>query len=60
MIYYAKQIDDTGALVALHTMDRPFVQTEAFVPVSQAEYEALLAELIDQPEEPTDEIPITL
>ena len=42
--------------VALHTMDRPFVQTEAFVPVSQDEYEALLAELIEQPEEPTDEI----
>lgn len=38
-------------------MDRPFVQTEAFVPVSQAEYEALLAELIEQLEEPTDEIP---
>ena len=57
MTYYAKQIDETGALVALHTMDRPFMQTEAFVPVSQAEYEALLAELIDQPEEPTDEIP---
>ena len=56
MIYYAKQIDETGALVALHTMDRPFVQTEAFVPVSQDEYEALLAELIEQPEEPTDEI----
>ena len=43
--------------VALHTMDRPFVQTAAFVPVSQAEYEALLAELEGQPEEPTDEIP---
>lgn len=42
--------------VALHTMDRPFVQTEAFVPVSQDEYEALLAELIEQPEDPTDEI----
>ena len=56
MIYYAKQIDETGALVALHTMDRPFVQTEAFVPITQAEYEALLAELIEQPEEPTDEI----
>lgn len=55
-MYYAKQIDKTGALVALHTMDRPFVQAEAFVPVSQAEYEALLAELIEQPEEPTDEI----
>lgn len=56
MIYYAKQIDETGALVALHTMDRPFVQTDAFVQVSQDEYEALLAELIEQPEEPTDEI----
>ena len=32
------------------------MQTEAFVPVSQDEYEALLAELIEQPEEPTDEI----
>ena len=38
MIYYAKQIDETGALVALHTMDRPFVQTAEFVPVSQDEY----------------------
>lgn len=57
MIYYAKQIDKTGALVALHTMDRPFVQTAAFVPITQAEYEALLAELIEQPEGPTDEIP---
>lgn len=56
MTYYAKQIDDTGALVALHTMDRPFVQTAEFVPITQAEYEALLAELIEQPEEPTDEI----
>ena len=57
MTYYAKQIDETGALVALHTMDRPFVQTAEFVPVSQAEYEAMLAELEGQPEEPTDEIP---
>lgn len=56
MTYYAKQIDETGALVALHTMDSPFVQTAEFVPISQAEYEALLAELIEQPEEPTDEI----
>ena len=56
MIYYAKQIDKTGALVALHTMDRPFMQTAEFVPITQAEYEALLAELIYQPEEPTDEI----
>lgn len=57
MIYYAKQIDETGALVALNTMDRPFVQTAEFVPITQDEYEALLAELIEQPEEPTDEIP---
>lgn len=56
MTYYAKQIDETGALVALHTMDRPFVQTYEFVPVSHAEYEALLAELEGKPEEPTDEI----
>lgn len=56
MTYYAKQIDETGALIALHTMDRPFVQTAEFVPITQDEYEALLAELIDQPEEPTDEI----
>ena len=56
MTYYAKQIDKTGAFVALHTMDRPFLQTAEFVPISQAEYEALLAELIEQPEEPTDEI----
>ena len=32
------------------------MQTAEFVPVSQAEYEVLLAELIEQPEEPTDEI----
>lgn len=57
MTYYAKQIDGNGTLIALHTMDRPFVQTAEFVPITQAEYEALLAELIDQPEEPTDEIP---
>lgn len=37
MTYYAKQIDETGNIIALHTMDRPFVQTEAFVPISQAE-----------------------
>lgn len=56
MIYYAKQIDETGNIIALHTMDRPFVQTAEFVPITQAEYEAMLAELIEQPEEPTDEI----
>ena len=56
MIYYAKQIDETGNIIALHTMDRPFVQTAEFVPITQAEYEALLAKLIEQPEEPTDEI----
>ena len=56
MTYYAKQIDENGNIIALHTMDRPFVQTAEFVPVSQAEYEVLLAELIEQPEEPTDEI----
>lgn len=56
MTYYAKQIDETGNIIALHTMDRPFVQTAEFVPITQDEYEAMLAELIDQPEEPTDEI----
>lgn len=56
MIYYAKQIDGTGNIIALHTMDRPFVHTAEFVPVSQAEYDALLAELEGHPEEPTDEI----
>lgn len=38
MIYYAKQIDETGAILALHTMDRPFV------PVTESKYTALLAD----------------
>lgn len=55
MIYYAKQIDETGNIIALHTMDRPFVQTAEFVPITEAEYLELLTQ-IEQPEEPTDEI----
>ena len=56
MTYYAKQIDETGAIVALHTMDRPFPQTAEFTPITEAEYQELLTQM-EQPEEPTDEIP---
>lgn len=54
MIYYAKQIDETGNIIALHTMNRPFVQTDEFVPVSQAEYEALLADWESAQPEPEE------
>ena len=43
MTYYAKQMEN-GAVVALHTMDRPFTGNAAFVPITEAEYTALLAD----------------
>lgn len=57
MTYYAKQMEN-GGVVALHTMDRPFGGNAAFVPITEAEYAALLVEWkASQPEpEPTDEI----
>ena len=57
MTYYAKQMEN-GAVVALHTMDRAFTGNAAFVPITEAEYTALLADWeASQPEpEPTDEI----
>ena len=54
MIYYAKEIDESGVLIALHTMDRPFPEdAEGFVPITEEEYKALLEEMAS---EPTDEI----
>ena len=49
---------ENGGVVALHTMDRPFEGNNAFVPITEAEYAALLVEWeAAQPEpEPTDEI----
>ena len=55
MTYYAKQIDETGNIIALHTMDRPFPQTAEFTPLTEAEYQELLAQM-EQTGEPTDEI----
>jgi len=52
-MYYAKQIDTNGNIVALHTMDRPFAQTAEFIPITEAEYLELMAAF--EPEE-TDEI----
>ena len=56
MIFYAKQIDENGNIIALHTMDRPFHKTAEFTPITEAEYLELLTQM-EQPEEPTDEIP---
>ena len=53
-MYYAKQIDENGNIVALHTMNRPFAQTAAFVPIDETEYLQLLAEMEQQEE--TDQI----
>ncbi len=53
-MYYAKELNASGELVALHTMDRPFPEdAEGFVPITEEEYEALLEEMMP---EPTDEI----
>ena len=54
-MYYAKQIDADGNIVALHTMDRPFPESDAFVPITEEEYLALMAEIEPEPE-PTDQI----
>lgn len=42
MTYYAKQMEN-GEIVALHTMDRPFTETDVFVPITEEAYTALLA-----------------
>ena len=53
-MYYAKQLDSDGNIIALHTMDRPFPEdAEGFVPITEEEYETLLEEMTP---EPTDEI----
>lgn len=56
-MYYAKQIDENGNVIALHSMDRPFPVVDDFIPITEAEYMELLAEMEEQnkPEE-TDEI----
>ncbi len=57
-MYFAKQIDENGELIALHSMDRPFAESTDFVPVTAEEYMMLLAEMeanMPQPE-PTDQI----
>lgn len=43
-MYYAKQIDGNGETVALHTMSVPFEESGIFLPISEEEYLALLAE----------------
>lgn len=57
-MYFAKQIDENGEIIALHTMDRPFVESNGFVPITEEEYLALMAEIPEpEPEpEPTDQI----
>ena len=52
-MYYAKQIDESGEIIALHTMDRPFPESAKFIPITEAEYLELLAGMES---EPTDEI----
>lgn len=47
-MYYAKQINENGEIVALHTMDRPFIQTVEFIPITEAEYESLLSEFTEK------------
>lgn len=53
-MYYAKELDEQGNLIALHSMDRPFTVVDGIVPITEAEYLELLAE-IEEPTEP-DEI----
>ena len=56
-MYYAKQIDENGNTVALHSMSVPFTDTDVFVPITEAEYLELMAEWEEQNKpEPTDEI----
>ena len=57
-MYFAKQIDENGETVALHTMSVPFEESEIFIPITEEEYLALMAEIPEpEPEpEPTDQI----
>lgn len=45
-VYYAKELNASGELVALHTMDHPFSETTQFVPLTATEYEVLLTALV--------------
>ena len=36
-MYYAKQIDENGEIIALHTMDRPFPESAEFIPITEVE-----------------------
>lgn len=56
MIYYAKQIDKNGNIVALHSMSIPFPDSTEFIPIAEDEYLELLAEMTPETPEPTDEI----
>ena len=53
-MYYAKQIDENGEIIALHTMDRPFPESAEFIPITEVEYLELFAAMPEP--EPTDEI----
>lgn len=56
-MYYAKQIDETGVVIAVHSMDRPFpVEAVDFIPITEEEYLVLLAEITEPEPEPTDQI----
>lgn len=55
-MYYAKQIDEHGNIIALHTMDRPFVESNEFIPITEEEYLELMAEIPEPEPEPTDQI----
>lgn len=55
-MYFAKQIDENGNIVALHTMDRPFMESEEFIPITEAEYLELMANIPEPEPEPTDQI----
>lgn len=54
-MYYAKQIDENGSIIALHSMDRTFPEVENFIPISEEEYLTLLAEFEKAMEEETSE-----
>ena len=56
MMYYAKQIDENGEIIALHTMSVPFGESETFVPITEAEYLELMANIPEPEPEPTDQI----
>lgn len=49
-MYYAKQIDADGNIIALHTMNRPFYKTAEFTPITEVEYNRLLAEMEQEKE----------